>query len=354
MAIDRGRLLDAGGRHELRRPIAYLDHSTLVDAFEGKRGAAGPNVATNAELAAVVEDVARRGTLCLSIIHVFELAPSDHAIAMATWLGGLDPLWFQMDEADNEELVDEVKRRLGMKCEPAGRLPIYNAMSGAYRSSLFKNSALASAARWTVECPDLASLIRRIHGNEALMQQLRDMRASAVDFFAGVHADRSLVPKGTPLRAKLDGLVVENVRKRVETNACQLIARTPIDWDGGESYPSEDAIIGAVREALDDQHAIPLTKVGQQLAQSVSDGITDKQARSGKFKERYKGFGWDSRHATAAAVVDVFTCDYYVDGVMDDFRTARGMERQISYLELSREAFVAELRRQCAEPRGGA
>jgi hypothetical protein len=52
----------------------------------------------------------------------------------------------------------------------------------------------------------------------------------------------------------------------------------------------------------------------------------------------------------AAALVDVFTCDNFTDSVIGDFRTERGMERQISYLERDREAFVAELRRQCALP----
>ena len=39
--------------------------------------------------------------------------------------------------------------------------------------------------------------------------------------------------------------------------------------------------------------------------------------------------------------------DGFADEVVGTFRTMRGMERQLSYLELDREAFVAELRRQC-------
>jgi hypothetical protein len=353
MAIDRSVLLDAGGK-PLRRPVVYLDQSTLVDAFEGKRGATGPNAVSNAELATVVEEAARTGTICISIIHVFELARRDHAVAMATWLGGLAPRWFQMDEAANEELANEVRRRLGMKCAPPGRLPIHHAMSAAYRSSLFKNPALARAALRILDCPDLASMIRRIHGDQRLMQIFKDQSASSVDFFVGVHADRSLIPKGTPMHADAERKVEAKVRKRVEDDACQLIARSDIDWARGESYPSGDAISAVVREALDDQDAIPLTKIGQQIAGNVADDITRQKARSGRFNERFKGFGWDSRHATAAAVVDVFTCDYFTDSVIGDFRTARGMERQISYLELDREAFVAELRRQCAEPSAAA
>ena len=285
---------------------------------------------------------------------MFELARREHAVAMARWLGGLSPLWFQMDEAANEELVNEVKRRLGMKCAPPGRLPIHHAMSAAYRSSLFKDPALARAAQWILESPDLARIIDRIHGHQGLMEVFKDVSASSVDFFAGVHADRSSIPKGTPEHAEAERKVEAKIRKQVEDDACQLITRAPVDWDAGESYPSDDEIRGVVREALDDQDAIPLTKIGYQLARNVSDGITGKKARSGGFNERFKSFGWDSRHATAAAVVDVFTCDNFADSVMGDFRTARGMQRQISYLDRDREAFVAELRRQCAVPPAGA
>lgn len=146
----RCRRVAVSGRR-LRRPVVYLDHSTLVDAFDGKYAVAGPNAASNVDLASVVEEAAGKGTLCLSIIHVFELVRRDHAVAMATWLGGLSPLWFQMDEAANEELANEAMRRLGMKCVPPGRLPIHHAMYAAFRSSLFKDPALASAAQSIID-----------------------------------------------------------------------------------------------------------------------------------------------------------------------------------------------------------
>jgi hypothetical protein len=113
MAIDRAVLRDASGRC-LRRPVVYLDQSTLVDAYFGKRGERA-DLALNAELAEIVEDVASRGTLCLSVVHVIELTPwpsREDALAMAAWLDGLNPLWFQMEGATERELANEVKRAL--------------------------------------------------------------------------------------------------------------------------------------------------------------------------------------------------------------------------------------------------
>jgi hypothetical protein len=53
-------------------------------------------------------------------------------------------------------------------------------------------------------------------------------------------------------------------------------------------------------------------------------------------------------------VVDVFTCDAFVDSVMGDFRTSRGMKPQVSLYGRDRATLVRELRAQCAEPREGA
>jgi hypothetical protein len=333
--------------------LVYLDHSTLVNAFDGKRGeGAAPEI--NADLASVIEDVAGRGTLCISI-HVFEMARRDDAVAMATWIGGLSPLWLQTDDAADAERANEVRQRFGMKCTWPRRLPIHHAISGAFRSSLFKNPALASAALSILSCPDLPSYIRRIHGNPRLSATFEYVSSEAVDFFADLHANRSSIPKGTPQQAEADRRVAVKVRKRVEDDACRLIAEGDIDWAGGESYPDEDEVRRVAREMFDDRDAIPLTKVTQQIAEYVSDGITKQTPTSGGFSNRYKSFGWDSRHALAAAVVDVFTCDRYASGAIGNFRTSRGMERQISARGgVSPADLLTELRRQCALPFGGA
>jgi hypothetical protein len=194
MARDRSELRDAGGRL-LRRPVAYLDQYTLSDAFDGKRGE-GPNAAVHAELAAVVEAVARRGTLCLSFVHLVELANRprlDEALAVARWLDGLEPLWFQALGAAEAELGAEVARKLRLDDAPPPRLPIFAAMTAALRESMHTISVTGSIA-W-LGAPTIVGTIRAAHGK----LQRAKFAAESIDLFEKFHVDRStLPPEATP------------------------------------------------------------------------------------------------------------------------------------------------------------
>jgi hypothetical protein len=343
MAIDRTVLRDSSGR-SLRRPVVYLDHSTLVDAFFGKRGERA-DAALNAEIAAVVEDVARRGTLCLSPTHVIELIPfprRDDALAMAAWLDGLDPAWFQMEGAAEDELTREVMRRVGLKSGPAPGLPVHHAMTAAMRENL--RAVARDEVHDLLSAPDVASLIRKVHGNPKLTDNAKNNGAQSIALFRRTHDDRASVPEGTPPE-RVREVTGMKLRVQLQIDARQAISSTALPI--GEDYPTDTEISRAVLEALDDPDAIPMTKVGYHLQGNVADVITRQEATSKGFQDRFRSFVWDTRHALAAAVVDVFTCDAFVDSVMTDFRTSRGMERQISLHGRDRAALVAELRRQC-------
>jgi hypothetical protein len=348
MAIHRGPFLDASGRHELRAPIVYLDQSTLVDAFKGKRGE-GVDAPTNAELAAIVEEIASRGTLCLSVVHVIELVPwptREDALAMAAWLDRLNPHWFQMEGSAEDELANEVRRRLGLRTAAAQRLPIHDAMTAAIRENM--KSLSREAATDMLTAPDLGSLLRKIHGNAKLSDNHAHARTWSIDLFRRTHNDRSSIPDGTSPE-EIKAVTSTKFKVHLQIEARRLISTAPVAF--GEDYPSDLEITRTVLEAVDDPTAIPMTKVAHHLQGNVADGITRSNPESRTFKERFASFVWDTRHALAGAVVDVFTCDGYVDSVLTDFRESRGMERQVSMRGRTRAALVAELRRQCQEPR---
>lgn len=343
VAVDRRSLLDASGRHDLRSPVVYLDHSSLVDAFEGKQGT-GKNPAINAELAAVVEDVARRGTLCLSVVHVIETVPRsnrDEALAIAKWLDGLNPLWFQMEGSIEDELANEVRRRLGLRTAPVGRLPIHHAMTAAMSENI--KGLTHEAVADILSAPDLASLIRKVHGNATLSGNHANAKTYSVELARRTYDDRSSIPAGT---APEQVAAVTGVKfcRYLQVEARRAIVTAPVAE--GEDYPVDPEISKAVIEALEDPNAIPLTKIHQHMLGEVGAGIHRSDPHSGSFKKRFGSFIWDTRHSLASAVVDVFTCDSYVDSVLTNFRQNHGMERQISLLGRDRAALVAELRRQ--------
>jgi hypothetical protein len=125
-------LLGASGR-PLRRPVVYLDWSTLSDAVPTADGLAGRDGAARAELVPLVAEIARRGTLCLSIAHVIEMVamPSrDAALERARWLDRLEHAWVNIDRAEKDELIHAVRRQLGLTNEPP-RLPVHHTMSAA-------------------------------------------------------------------------------------------------------------------------------------------------------------------------------------------------------------------------------
>lgn len=349
MATDRGRFRDASGRHELRPPVVYLDQSHLSDAFDGKRGI-GADAAINAELAAIVEEVAHRGTLCLSSGHLVELANRprlDEALAVARWLDGLEPMWFQAQGAAERELADEVERRLGLKPPAAVKpsLPIHSAITAAMQDNLGGVSVAGTVD--ILRDPTIAGMLRRAHGRRD-----REIYArQALAMFEKLHGDRSTLAPGTTPEE-----VAANVRRKLGWHL-QIEAREAIDrrpFIIGESRPTHPEISDAVLALLAEQRALPLNKVASHVMCNVGKRIAGQKLGSGGFEGRYASFPMDMVHAFAAAVVDVFTCDSFMGGVMGDFRTNRGMEPQVSLYGLrDRAALVAELRRQCAAPLAG-
>jgi hypothetical protein len=199
-----------------------------------------------------------------------------------------------------------------------------------------------------LSAPDVATLIRKLHGNARLTNNAKDSGAQSIALFRRTHEDRASIPEGTPPE-RVREVTGTKLRVQLQVDARQAISSTALPL--GENYPSDTEISRAVLQAIDDPGAIPMTKIGYHLQGNVADVITRQLATSKGFEERFRSFVWDTRHALAAAVVDVFTCDAFVDSVMTDFRTARGMERQISLHGRDRAALVAELRRQCVEPR---
>jgi hypothetical protein len=331
------------GANELpiRRPVVYLDQSTLGDAFEGTIGV-GPDLDAKAELAALVSEVASRGTLCVSATHLIELTqwnPFENAFEMAKWLDARGPLWFQMEGATEVELEEEVGRRLGLEGVPPRRLLIHGTLMAAWREHVHVLSPEGTAE--LLRDPTIRGFTRQAHGKI----EIQVARNYSVGLFKTLQEDRAANADKNheEMAAFTDG----KFRRHLEIEARRKInARIPII---GQRRPKDPEISAAVFELFADPRALPMNKVGPHLFREAGKTIVNSHPGSNRFTRRHSGSIWDFRHALAAAVTDVFTCDGPTDELLANFRTDRSLLRQVSLQRCGGMApFVAELRRQCA------
>jgi len=106
----------------------------------------------------------------------------------------------------------------------------------------------------------------------------------------------------------------------------------------------DEVVDAAVDQLLADPLALPMSRIVHHAFTNVGDRIADQTVTSKNFTERYGSFLFDLRHLVAAAFCDVFTCDYFVDQMLTDFRVRRGLPKQLSIVGCGGiEAFVATL-----------
>lgn len=317
-------VLDAHGR-PLRRPIVYLDTYTLSWAFPS-------SPVPDPALTEVAELAANRGTLCLSIAHATEIGAipeRDHALAVARWLRGLEHNWIAVTVAEQEELEQALRIELGLTTDPM-RFPVHPTITGALRDSL---TTLRPHETGTIlRDPSIAGLVRECHGRI----DWERAKVFSLEQFKMLHFNRGHLPPGTTLEQ------VRDQTGRKEIVDLKVRARHFLRNDS-----TDGEIDGAVDRLLADPLALPINRISPYLWGAIGERISDQSAESGKFEKRYRSMIWDLRHAVGGAFADVFTCDQYVDGLLGDFRTARGLGRQVSVRgDIDRLAFAAALRRQ--------
>jgi hypothetical protein len=328
--------LGADGR-PLRRPIVFLDTSTLCNAFPGARE-------PDPELTAVVELAASRGTLCFSIAHVIELSalnPREHALQFARWLDGLEHSWVQVTNAEEEELSHATLVALGLTTEKP-RLPVHAVITAAIRDNLSAVTPFESFQ--LLRDPTIAGCVGSAHGRI----DWQKAKEASVQNFRMLHYDRTHLPPGTTpedVRIRGDSKFAADLRARARAalwNDLDVIAVATSLTDAD--------LYAAVDRVNDDPASLPMNRIVRHVFGSVGERISDQKADSKRFTDRYSSFIWDIRHAVSAAFADVFTCDHFADEVLGVFRTDRGLPPQLSQGKgVDRAAFAKGLRRQIEE-----
>jgi hypothetical protein len=332
-------LLGADGA-PLRRPIVYLDWSTMSDAVPTPDGLTGRDGAARGELAELVAEISRCGTLCFSIAHLIELVamrPRDAALVRATWLDRLDHVWVKVSNAEKDELAHAVRVQLGLTKAPP-RLPIHHTMTASISDAVAKQTPAGIAD--ILRDPTISGFIRSAHGSV----QWAEPKEWSVNLFKRLHADRANLPPGTT-RQEVHELVFSKF-----VLGLKGMARTEIHSDLpiiGQPGPTDAQIDAAVDRLLDDPSSLPMNRIVHEAWRGAGDRIADQATDSKKFASRYGSLLWDLRHLVAGSFADIFTCDHFVEKILADFRGRRGLPKQLSIGGCGGLAgFVAELRRQ--------
>jgi len=327
-----GPLLDAYGK-PLRRPVVYLDTSTLGNAYPGAQDA-------DPMLTEVVALAASRGTLCLSIAHVIELAAipvRDYALGIGRWLDSLDRAWVQVTSAEDAELTHALRAQVGLTADPA-RLPVHHTITAALRDNF--DTLTPPGTVEILRDPTVAGFISSTHG-KIEWQQAREFSVRA---FKMLHFDRAGLPSETSreqVRSTTTAKFVNSLRRKARA----ILSSEPTVI--GSSPRGDADADAAIDRLLGDPLSLPINRIAPHCWRAVGDRILDQSSESKKFVDRYGSFMWDTRHAVSGAFADVFTCDRFVNEILGDFRTDRGLQRQLSVgRDVDRVAFAAALRQQ--------
>jgi hypothetical protein len=329
-------LVDATGT-PLRRPVVYLDWSTLSDAFPTADGSAG---AARTELAELVAQIACNGTLCFSIAHLIELIamrPREAALARARWLDQLEHAWVNISNAEKDELCHAVRWQLGLTSATA-RVPVHQTMSASIIDSLAKQTPAGIAE--ILNDPTITGFVGKAHGRV----EWEAPKKWSADQFKRLHADRVNLPSGTT-REEVHLRTLSNFARGLKVTARTAIHSEPVIV--GEPSLTDEQIDAAVDRLLDDPSSLPMNRIVQQAWRGAGDRITNQSVSSKKFSSRYGSLLWDLRHLVAGGFADIFTCDHFVDKILGEFRTQIGLPKQLSIGGCGDlTGFVAALRRQ--------
>jgi hypothetical protein len=204
----------------MRRPTAYLDTSTIADAFDG--GAPG-SARWKRDLRDFVEDVASRGTPVFSFIHVLELFqwnPPERVLERARWMDSLHAAWTKTGRrAEDEELRSWIE-----KASAADHYLPYSPLSPSIFATLSPPKTPQATAALLVE-PTVFGFMRNALSRR---QELPPQAPLSAELFARLHSDRSNVSPGVS-KLDVDRVTTEKFLKSLRERGLALSQNGSID-----------------------------------------------------------------------------------------------------------------------------
>jgi len=321
------------------RPTFYLDQSTLCEAFlavslPGSRRASDP---AYRRLLPCIERVATNANLCLSIIHLLELAAwSDIAAAdgIATWLDALPVVWMQkVDTILSDEAEYWLKASIGLSPPPVQ--PFAPSMWGVFE-------------RWTPAESAIAIEHSSVPGAVQIFREMNhtggsDLSRAAAQVF---RADRQRFGHWSDTQ-KMERF---EYNWRVDLRKLAREVHRTLESRGDAEYNASGRTSGDVMESFvefveSSATALPARKVMRVFTQGFADVAARRTEGSRQDRELASSVN-DGQHAALGVYCDVFTCDQLTSRMLGDIRTQLGRQRQLSAGDIgSPEMFVETLLR---------
>lgn len=313
-------------KYDPARPTFYLDQSTLSDAFRvHEPGQLKPADPAYQPLRGWVERVGHQANLCISTIHLLELAKwtaSDVADALCRWLDGL-PVVAVLGLHRVRRLEEEAWVRRAVRLPVAQVTPFATSMPEAFAEI---PPELVAAV---LQQPEPLTYTMNVMRNHGLHKRHKDV---APDFAAALRENRARKEFQHVTTERGRAMVAQNRRRDLARLASVTICSLRRD-DGAFGVQSEPPAF-AQKLALDlydsDASLLPLFCIEAPYADGLTDGILRRQPGSAKDVAALSGAAEDGLHLVGAAYCDTFTCDQATSSALGDIRVKLGRTRQLA------------------------
>jgi len=294
-----------------KKPLVYLDWSTLVYAFDGTSDSAR-DVRRN--LSRTVVDISAKANLCLSFTHICELTHNRDAVgraAMARWLDGLDAVWLR-----SESEVEVAELRHALVCAATGtRVPPPVPAVPSFLS-MWGEALRGEALEYALANPTLDALVELIASEPRLMTRLEQgMRGGSIAAAKQLYLDRKAA-FGSVGEAAMNADLDRRFRKRLESDALAMAGHLRgdansglyVERDGLHVPPTDDELRARIGGALD-VTVMPYTYLAQRFIRSAAKDVLGRPNVNTKAFDEQRGDFYDIEHLVGAAYCDLFTCD---------------------------------------------
>lgn len=310
----------------------YLDHSTLCEAFRAREGVAGAESSFVA-VARWIESSAPKVNVCLSMIHVLELAAwpdRTFALEVGHWLESIEMVYVRSTAAVvGEEMRKALARASGNVTQPI---------------SPFASSLLHGLD----QAPALSDLAGLLTGKPIIGFM------NARDPIGAAETRRFAVPAATRFRndrarAAADGLS-DSLKSAILTANRERALREQISDLGQDVQRTPETVSEVVEAYRRDPFSLPAFHAANELMARFGEAAVGRSPGSQR-DARLQSSIPDIDHATVGGVYcDVFSCDSETAGWLAPLRMGVGKPQPLTHRAFRNDggAFAAALARATA------